>query len=377
MGKRRKVTTRDIAEYTELSQSTVSMILSGKANVSFSPETVEKVKKAAGELGYKKPEKKAAVLSGADLLRSTILVFAPSLANGYFSRLIHSITEHAANYNYTVMTAVTFRDSEREQAFLAQYRKAPPAGIIMLYPPLCRAMVNSLAKEIPVVAIGEKPSGSRYDSVELNGHTTGYMMGEYLISQGHRKIAYVSPPVNEKNTGRIRRYRGLVRAFEDHGLDSSSLILAAPKPLTYSRYSPDEAEYKNGYDLTLNFIGSYDPAASAGPDDMSSYGRHNDITAFVGHNDMTALGIMGAIRAKGYRIPQDYSVAGFDNIVLSGMPQINLTTIEHSSVQKGREAVELIVRKQAARQKKAQNEKYILRMEYEPELIVRGTVKKI
>lgn len=51
--------------------------------------------------------------------------------------------------------------------------------------------------------------------------------------------------------------------------------------------------------------------------------------------------------------------------------------VDKSSVQKGREAVELIVRKQAARQKKAQNEKYILRMEYEPELIVRGTVKKI
>lgn len=57
MGKRNKVTTRDIAEYTGLSQSSVSMILSSKPHVSFSKETIDKVKAAAKELGYKKPEK--------------------------------------------------------------------------------------------------------------------------------------------------------------------------------------------------------------------------------------------------------------------------------------------------------------------------------
>ena len=51
MGKRNKVTTRDIAEYTGLSQSSVSMILSSKPHVSFSKETIDKVKAAAKELG--------------------------------------------------------------------------------------------------------------------------------------------------------------------------------------------------------------------------------------------------------------------------------------------------------------------------------------
>ena len=58
MGKRNKVTTRDIAEYAGVSQSTVSMILSEKKNVSFGEETVENVKKAAKALGYHKPAKK-------------------------------------------------------------------------------------------------------------------------------------------------------------------------------------------------------------------------------------------------------------------------------------------------------------------------------
>ena len=55
MGKRNKVTTRDIAEYTGVSQSTVSMILSNKPHVSFSKETIDKVRQGAKELGSKKP----------------------------------------------------------------------------------------------------------------------------------------------------------------------------------------------------------------------------------------------------------------------------------------------------------------------------------
>ena len=58
MGKRNKVTTRDIAQATNVSQSTVSMILSENKNVSFKEETVNLVKKTAKQMGYKKPEVK-------------------------------------------------------------------------------------------------------------------------------------------------------------------------------------------------------------------------------------------------------------------------------------------------------------------------------
>ena len=83
MGKRNKVTTRDIADYTGLSQSTVSMVLSGKENVSFTAETEERVREAAKKLGYKKPEKKAAKMEIS--LSDTILVLAPLLSNNYYS----------------------------------------------------------------------------------------------------------------------------------------------------------------------------------------------------------------------------------------------------------------------------------------------------
>ena len=72
MGKRNKVTTRDIAEYTGVSQSSVSMILSNKQNVSFSDETRELVLSAAKKLGYQKPVKKQ--LNASSKMDKTIVV---------------------------------------------------------------------------------------------------------------------------------------------------------------------------------------------------------------------------------------------------------------------------------------------------------------
>ena len=80
MGKRNKVTTRDIAEYTGVSQSTVSMILSEKKNVSFGEETVQKVKKAAKSLGYQKPTKKKQAPDRS--LSQTIMILCPHIHDG-------------------------------------------------------------------------------------------------------------------------------------------------------------------------------------------------------------------------------------------------------------------------------------------------------
>ena len=85
---------------------------------------------------------------------------------------------------------------------------------------------------------------------------------------------------------------------------------------------------------------------------------------------MAAFGIMAAISDHGYRIPSDFSVCGFDNITLSAMPQISLTTIDHASVRKGEEAVDMVHRKNTQK-KEESSRSYIMRLEYEPQLIVR------
>ena len=133
MGKRNKVTTRDIADYTGVSQSSVSMILSNKQNVSFSAETRELVLSAAKKLGYQKPVKKQ-VASGSRM-DQTIVVLTPLLSNGYYATLVHSITEQAREYGYSVFTVTTMRDATQEEFYFDMLAGLQLAGAICLYPP--------------------------------------------------------------------------------------------------------------------------------------------------------------------------------------------------------------------------------------------------
>ena len=116
MGKRKKVTTRDIAEALGVSQSTVSMILSEKPRVSFSQDTVDKVRAMAEQMGY--AEQVPDVSRKSKALANTIIAICPNLSGGYYSMLLHSIIEQANQHKYTVLTVTTLRDARIEHIYL-------------------------------------------------------------------------------------------------------------------------------------------------------------------------------------------------------------------------------------------------------------------
>ena len=146
MGKRNKVTTRDIAEYTGVSQSTVSMILSNKPHVSFSKETIDKVRQGAKELGYKKPV--AGVKKKEQALAKSIIVICPLLSNGYYSMIIHSITERAKDYGYTVFTVSTLRDVSQEELYLNLLSGFELAGVIYIHQQRLHRQMHYLSKSL-------------------------------------------------------------------------------------------------------------------------------------------------------------------------------------------------------------------------------------
>ncbi|MGI6020101.1 MAG: LacI family DNA-binding transcriptional regulator [Lachnospiraceae bacterium] len=355
MGKRNRVTTRDIAARTGFSQSTISMILSDRKNVSFSEETINSVKQTAKEMGYKKPAKKTPSKNQA--FKKSIIVLCPHFANSYYSTVIHSITEKAREYGYMIFSLSTDRHASNEEEYLKYLSEFEVAGIISLYPPAKIELANRISKQIPIVSIGDKPDTCKFDAVELESTRPGTMIGEHLLSLGHRHITYISTPINTSEVGRIHRLDGLRIAFEKQGLDPSNVEMMSVSTSRYKSYGIDSAEYMTGYELAAKAIDS--GTAS---------------TAFVGNNDLTAFGIMAALHDRGCRIPGDYSVCGFDNVPLASMPQISLTTIEHGASLKGREAVEIIHRKN--RQRSSGERRYIMRLEYEPELIERNTTGK-
>ena len=353
MGKRNSVTTRDIAEKAGVSQSTVSMILSKKKNVSFSEETRERVLAAAEALGYKKPARKPPVPDRS--LSGTIIVLCPVISNGYYSRVIQAVIERGHDLGYTVLTAVTFRDPDRENDYFRLFSENELTGVISLYPLTRYTEANALARRIPVISIGDKPEGIRFDSIELDSRKQGLLMARHLTGLGHKRIAFISPPVVKKEISRTRRLEGIRDGLMEAGLDPSAAELYCPSQKAWAAYPHTGAEYQAGYDMTMKALSSGTMA-----------------TAFVGNNDDIALGILAALSDKGFRVPEDFSAAGFDNALLSSMPAISLTSVEHSAYRKGMKSVDLLHEKRLNRDA-GTRENLIIRLEYEPELIPRRT----
>lgn len=252
MGKRNRVTTRDIAEELGISQSTVSMILSNKANVSFTEETVQKVKTKAKELGYKKPVPKELVQEKS--LANTIVVLCPMVTNGYYSMMMQSITDHAKEYDYTVMTISTGRDAATEELYLDLFARVQLAGIICLYPLSKIQKINALSKRFPVISVGDKPLSCQFDSVELDSRKQGHIMANYLLSLGHTDITYISTPIRGKEIGRIHRLDGVKSSFREHGIPLEHLTVLYQSQPAFDRYPLENAEYQNGYDLATHAL---------------------------------------------------------------------------------------------------------------------------
>ena len=159
---RKKVTSTDVARKAGVSQSTVSMILNKKYNVSFSRETVERVECAAKELGYENEKKHSKTRIS---MRGTIFVICPNLTNPYYFSLLQGIEKTAQKNKYDVFLCNTRRNYQTEEKYLRKIEKLNPSGIIYTCSPSFPEIVQKLSEKIPVVHIGEKNAVQGIDTL--------------------------------------------------------------------------------------------------------------------------------------------------------------------------------------------------------------------
>lgn len=346
-----KITSKDVAKYAGVSQSTVSMVLNHKTDVSFSEETKNKVLDAAKTLGYQLNKKSE--LTQEAIFSKLIIIMCPSVSNQYYTMLIESITQSAQKMGYKIFIAFTLRDSVTEKFYIDMYEKTHPAGIIYLYQTSWADLVNQLSKLIPIVFIGDKSDKLDIDTVELNSIKTGRMAAQHLLSLGHRNVAYITTPLLTKEIARNQRLTGVRLRFEEEGLNSEHIIVKSYSPDKAPNFPIDQLEYLTGYHLTKEVLS-----------------EKTLVTAFIGTNDMIALGIMDALTEMKYKIPEDFSVCGCDNTPNAALAAISLTTIDHAIELKGTEAVKIIDQKLHS---KPHNRKITTRLEYEPIIITRSS----
>lgn len=355
MGKK-KVTSSDIAREAGVSQATVSMVLNKKYNVSFSKQTIERVEKAAKDLGYVVPKRR---MRSDSKSRKLIVAFCPTLTNPYYVMLLQGIEEVAKENGYGVFVCNTQRDLKMEERYLKMMGTVQPMGIIYTSnPSTCyKEQVRELSERIPLVIINNRENTLEVDAVELDNSKPGQLMARHLLELGHRKVAFVSPPLTRRQQQRFKRVEGFVREFRDAGFGDLVLVKSADEEMDKQMPSID-SEYKIGYNLAKELLT-----------------EHPDLTAMAGLNDMIALGIIDALTEARKKVPADVSVLGCDNILFSRMRSISLTTIEHFVPLKGRDACDIILKKIQSQSAKEGEllPTSIYHVEYEPKLIVRGT----
>lgn len=354
--KKKKVTSSDIAKAAGVSQSTVSMVLNRKYNVSFSKETIQKVEHAAEEMGYHIPKRKAHREGRKEKL---LVVFCSNLTNPYYVMLLQGIETRAKEQGYGLFICNTQRDLKMEERYLRMMPEIKPLGIIYTCNPshCFMKMIEELAEKVPIVIINNQNEHLNVDAVELDNSKLGRLMARHLLELGHRKVAYIAPPLTIRQKQRSKRVEGFLKEYEARGLKQNVIIKAANEEIDMDVANID-SEYKIGYDLTKELLK-----------------ERRDITAIVGLNDMIAFGILDALQEAKYKVPGDISVMGCDNTLFARMSRVSLTTIEHFVVYKGRDACDIIMKKIMS-----QNSKYseiqpisTYHVEYEPQLIIRGT----
>lgn len=354
--KKKKVTSSDIAKAAGVSQSTVSMVLNRKYNVSFSKETIEKVEQAAEQMGYSIPKRRKPKESKKEKL---IVVFCSNLTNPYYVMLLQGIESRAKEQGYGLFVCNTQRDLRMEERYLKMMPEIRPLGIIYTCNPsnCFMDMVEELAEKIPIAIINNQNEQLKVDAVELDNSKLGRLMAHHLLELGHRKVAYIAPPLTTRQKQRSKRVEGFLKEFEAKGLRHNVIIKAASEEMDMNVPNID-SEYKIGYDLTKELLE-----------------EEKDVTAIVGLNDMIAFGILDALDEAKYKVPGDISVMGCDNTLFARMHKVSLTTIEHFVVFKGRDACDIIMKKIVSQNSPYSDIRPIstYHVEYEPKLIARGT----
>ena len=350
----KKVTSQDVATRAGVSQSAVSLILNGSEKVLFNDETKERVFAAAKELGYQLPKRKKRNTGDKNGL---LLLFTPTLNNPFYAELVQTVERYADACGYRVIVCNTLRKADLEKYYLDTFLKSKIDGIIYTFLPGFPELMETLSVTTPTVLIGEKRADVSICSIELSNERAGAILAEHLYSLGHRRFLFVSTPFNQFTLARQQRLEGMRQFMRAHGLSDDCLQILVPDAHTETDNLPDAIPYE--YAIGKHLI---DQALDKG---LSA-------TALIGVNDMTAIGVMDGLKERGFSVPGDFSVCGFDNIFSSVIANPPLTTIDHHLTVRCKAAVDMVTSRRQEMDKTLQQPP-INKVEYSPKLIIRGS----
>ena len=305
----RTTSIKDIARLARVSHSTVSRALRGSRQVSAA--TTARIRRIADEAGYRASAAARSLVVGRT---NTIGVVVTNIADPFVAGVVSGIEDMAEKHGYSVFLANSNAEPEREVRVVRSFEERRVDGIIVtssrvgaLYVPLMERM------HVPVVLLNNQHPSEFVHSVLIDNVEASLQATRHLVRLGHRRIAYLGDRLGYQSD--TERFAGYRRALDEAGLT----------------FVPE---------LVVHGDGKPEGGAQAMAQ-LLAFPRRP--TAVFCYNDMSALGAMRQIRANGLQVPDDLSVAGFDDLYISQYLEPPLTTVRQPMRQMGRMAMETLL----------------------------------
>ncbi|MCB1312772.1 MAG: LacI family DNA-binding transcriptional regulator [Sedimentitalea sp.] len=289
---RDKITSLDVARRAGVSQSAVSRVFTPGASAS--KKTIEKVRKAAEELGYRPNPLARAMITGKSRIIGLVVAY---LENQFYPIALERLSRSLQAKGYHVLVFLAENATAEVAPVMEDLIAYQVDGIVTASVTMTNELTNLCeAAGIPVVMFNRGQDDPRLSEVTSDNLAGGRAVANFLVAGGHQRIAHIAG-WQEASTGRDRA-RGFLEALADRGREPVAVVDA--------KYDRDIAAA-----LTRELFGGADR-----PD-----------AVFVG-NDHMALAVMDTLRFElGLSVPEDVSVVGYDDVPIASWPAYDLTTI--------------------------------------------------
>ena len=332
----KSVTLKDVAQAAGVSYATVSRALSGSPQIG--SDTRERIIKLCDEMGYTTNYvARSMVMKKTDLIGLVV----PSIDNQFMSELAYYAEMSARSHGYNIMLCNSGPDLKQEKTVVKLLLGRQVDGILIVpQSPKTYENIRAYTDQVPTVFLSENLRDQPQSYVAADTSRGTYTGTKYLYELGHRDILYFG---RRHTTTHQLRAEGYMKACQELGLQQR---------FVNSEFS--RSSIANGYEMAREL-----------------FSKPIDYTAIFASTDSNALGILKAADELHIDIPGRLSLIGFDNITATGLPRIDLTTIEQPKRDMAVQAVDML------RDKIENGTQGYVHQILLPTLIKRGTCKEL
>ncbi|MFC0188255.1 LacI family DNA-binding transcriptional regulator [Fictibacillus aquaticus] len=327
-----------VARLANVSIATVSRVINGQGGVR--KKTEDRILKAIDELGY---IRNAAARTMKKKETKTVGVIVPDIKNPFFPIVMAGIEQKAREKGYFTILSSTNESQAMEENIVKNFIERGVDGVI-----ITTANENSdhlkvlQVQGIPIVAVDRSIKQLEADTVLVDNEKGTYEAVSHLISEGHEKIAIICGPL--ETTPAYRRLKGYKRALNDHN------IMADERYIIKGNFQ-ESSGYKGTRDLFL---------------------LDERPTAIFSSNNLMSLGCIKAMQDLNWKLGNEVSFIGFDDIDIATLVNPKLTVVSRPMNLLGELAFQLLHERMSVKDDLPKRE-YIL----SPELKIRDSCRLI